>query len=101
MSDNPWAGRNPTKDMKKHHTEEQILRILKEAEQGKPLPEVLRAHGIAAPTYYRWKSKYGGLELNQLRRLKELETENSRLKRLVADQALDIVMLKDINSKNW
>ena len=87
--------------MKKHHTEEQILRILKEAEQGKPLPELLRADGIAAPTYYRWKSKYGGLELNQLRRLKELEAENSRLKRLVADQALDIVMLKDINSKNW
>lgn len=87
--------------MKKHHTEEQILRILKEAEQGQPLADVLRAHGIAAPTYYRWKSKYGGLELSQLRRLKELEAENSRLKRLVADQALDIVMLKDINAKNW
>lgn len=87
--------------MKKHHTEEQILRILKESEQGKPLAEVLRTHRIAAPTYYRWKSKYGGLELNQLRRLKELEAENGRLKRLVADQALDIVMLKDINSKNW
>jgi RHS repeat-associated protein len=101
LSDNPWVGKNPTKDMKKHHPEEQILRILKEAEQGKPLPELLRTHGIAAPTYYRWKSKYGGLELNQLRRLKELETENSRLKRLVADQALDIVMLKDVNAKNW
>lgn len=93
--------KNPTKDMKKRHTEEQILAILRQAEQGRPLPDVLREHGIAAPTYYRWKSKYGGLELNQLRRLKELETENSRLKRIVADQALDIVMLKDINSKNW
>jgi putative transposase len=87
--------------MKKRHTEEQILGILKEAEQGKPVANVLREHGIAAPTYYRWKSKYGGLEANQLHRLRELERENSQLKRLVADQALDIVMLKDVNSKNW
>jgi putative transposase len=87
--------------MKKRHTEEQILGILKEAEQGKPVADVLREHGIAAPTYYRWKSKYGGLEANQLHRLRELERENSQLKRLVADQALDIVMLKDVNSKNW
>lgn len=56
---------------------------------------------MSGPTFYRWKSKYGGLDASQLRRLKELETENSRLKRIVADQALDIVMLKDINSKNW
>lgn len=87
--------------MKKRHSEEQILGILKEAEQGKPVADVLREHGIAAPTYYRWKSKYGGLEANQLHRLRELERENSQLKRLVADQALDIVMLKDVNSKNW
>lgn len=87
--------------MKKRYTEEQIMAVLRQAEQGKPLAELLRENGIAAPTYYRWKSKYGGLELSQLRRLKELETENNRLKRIVADQALDIVMLKDINSKNW
>ena len=87
--------------MKKRHTEEQILGILREAEHGKPVADVLREHGIAAPTYYRWKSKYGGLEANQLHRLRELGRENSQLKRLVADQALDIVMLKDVNSKNW
>jgi putative transposase len=87
--------------MKKHHSEEQILGILKEAEQGKPLPDVLRQHGIAAGTYYRWKSKYGGLDPSQLRRLKELERENGELKKIVADQALDIRMLKDVNSKNW
>ena len=87
--------------MKKHHTEEQILRILREAEQGKALPEVLRQHGIAAGTYYRWKSKYGGLEPSQLHRLKQLERENNELKKIVADQALDIRMLKDVNAKNW
>lgn len=87
--------------MKKHHTEEEILRIIRQAEQGKPLPALLREHGIAAGTYYRWKSKYGGLELSQLRRLKELERENTELKKIVADQALDIRMLKDVNSKNW
>ena len=87
--------------MKKHHTEQQILGVLKEAEQGKPLPEVLRAHGIASGTYYRWKSKYGGLEPSQLHRLKQLERENNELKKIVADQALDIRMLKDVNAKNW
>ena len=87
--------------MKKRHTEEQILGILKEAEQGKPLPDLLRHHGISAGTLYRWKSKYGGLEPSQLRRLKDLERENGELKKIVADQALDIRMLKDVNSKNW
>jgi len=87
--------------MKKHHTEQQILGILREAEQGKPLPDVLRTHGIASGTFYRWKSKYGGLEPSQLHRLKQLERENSELKKIVADQALDIRMLKDVNSKNW
>ena len=87
--------------MKKHHTETQILGLLGEAEQGKPLPEVLRAHGIASGTYYRWKSKYGVLEPSQLHRLKQLERENNELKKIVADQALDIRMLKDVNAKNW
>jgi len=87
--------------MKKHHTEQQILGILREAEQGKPLPDVLRAHGIASGTFYRWKSKYGGLEPSQLHLLKKLERENNELKKIVADQALDIRMLKDVNSKNW
>ena len=87
--------------MKKHHTEQQILGILREAEQGKPLPDVLRTHGIASGPFYRWKSKYGGLEPSQLHRLKQLERENNELKKIVADQALDIRMLKDVNSKNW
>jgi putative transposase len=87
--------------MKKRHTEEEILRILREAEQGKPLADLLREHGIAAPTLYRWKSKYAGLEPNQLHRLRELERENSDLKKIVAEQALDIRVLKDVNAKNW
>jgi len=76
--------------MKKRHTEEEILRILREAEQGKPLPEVLREHGIAAPTFYRWKSKYAGLEPSQLHRLRELERENSELKKIVADNVRNL-----------
>lgn len=87
--------------MKKHHTEEQILRILKETEQGKPLPDVLRNHGIASGTYYRWKAKYGGLEPSQLQRLRQLERENNELKKVVADLTLDVRMLKDVNAKNW
>lgn len=87
--------------MKKHHTEEQTLGILKEAELGKPLPELLRQHGVSNGTFYRWKSRYGGLEPSQLSRLRQLERENNELKKIVADQALDIRMLKDVNSKNW
>ena len=87
--------------MKKRHTEEEILRILREAETGKPLADLLREHGISAGTYYRWKSKYSGLEPSQLHRLRELERENSELKKIVAEQALDIRVLKDVNSKNW
>ena len=87
--------------MKKRYSEEQILRILSEASSGKLIADILREYGIAAPTFYRWRSKYGGLDATELRRVKELEAENARLKRIVADQALDIVMLKDVNSKNW
>ena len=87
--------------MKKRHTEEEILRILREAETGKPLADLLREHGVSAGTFYRWKSKYSGLEPSQLHRLRELERENSELKKIVAEQALDIRILKDVNSKNW
>ena len=87
--------------MKKRHTEEEILRILREAEQGKPLADLLREHGIAAPPFYRWKSKYAGLEPSQLHRLREFERENGELKKIVAEQALDIRVLKDVNAKNW
>ena len=77
-------------------SEEQIITILKQAEGGLPLAELIREHGISAGTFYRWKSKYGGLELSEAKRLKQLEDENRRLKRLVADQALDIQILKEV-----
>lgn len=81
--------------------EEQIIGILKEAEAGVPAPDLLRKHGISQQTLYRWKAKYGGLELSEAKRLKGLEEENRRLKRIVAEQALDIQMLKDVASKKW
>ena len=83
---------------KSRFTDEQILAILKEAEHGK-VTEVIRRHGIAQKTYYNWKAKYGGLELSEARRLKALEEENRRLKKLVADQALDISLLKELLGK--
>lgn len=86
---------------KKRFKEEEIIPILKEAEAGVPVSDLIRKHGISEGTFYRWKSKYGGMEVSDAVRLKELEEENRRLKRLVADQALDIVMLKDLNSKKW
>lgn len=90
-----------TRMKKKRHSEEQIISILKEAESGLKTAELIRKHGISEQTYYRWKSKYGGMEVSEARRLKQLEEENRRLKRLVADQALDIQILKDVNSKKW
>jgi putative transposase len=86
---------------KKRFSEEQIIGVLKEAESGIGVEDLLRKHGISQGTFYRWKSKYGGLDLSEAKRLKQLEEENRRLKRLVADQALDIQMLKDVTSKNW
>lgn len=85
----------------KRFTEEQIIGVLKEAESGMPVPELQRKHGIAQGTFYRWKAKYGGMDVSEAKRLKALEEENRRLKRLVADQALDIQMLKDVASKKW
>ena len=86
---------------RKRFSEEQIITILKQAEGGLPIPELIRQHGICEGTYYRWKSKYGGLELNEATRLKQLEDENRRLKRLVADRALDIQILKEVNSGKY
>ncbi len=84
---------------KSRFSDEQILAILKEAEHGKVM-EVIRRHGIAQKTYYNWKAKYGGLELSEARRLKQLEEENRRLKKLVADQALDLSLLKELLGKD-
>jgi putative transposase len=81
--------------------EEQIIGILREQEAGASTVEVCRKHGISSATFYKWKAKYGGLDVSDARRLKALEDENARLKKLVADLSLDNVMLKDITSKKW
>lgn len=81
--------------------EEQIIGILKQLEKGQPIKEICRQHAISQQTIYRWKSKYGGMEVNDAKRLRELEQENAKLKRMIADVMLDNQVLKDINSKKW
>jgi putative transposase len=81
-------------------SEEQIIGVLKEAEAGAKVSELCRRHGISDATFSTWRSKYGGLEISEMRRLRQLEEENRRLKSIVADQALDIRALKDVLSKN-
>ncbi len=83
------------------YSEEQIIRILKEVESGITVAEVCRKHGVTEQTVYRWRNKYDGLDASELQRLRELEAENSRLKRIVAQQALDIDVLKEVVSKKW
>ena len=83
------------------YTEEQIVALLKEHEAGLGTEELCRRQGISQQTLYRWKAKYGGLDTGDARRLKALEDENRRLKRLVADLSLDNAALKDVLSKNW
>ena len=87
--------------MKKRFTQEQIIKILQEAKDGLTVKALCRKYAMAEATYYRWKNKFDGLTLSEARRLKTLETENKQLKRLVAEQALDIVALKDVVSKKW
>jgi putative transposase len=82
-------------------TEEQIVGILKEAQAGVQIRELCRRHGISEWTFYKWRSKYGGMQASEAKRLRELEDENGRLKRLVAEQALDIVALKDVVGRKW
>jgi putative transposase len=82
------------------YTEEQIISILKEAAAGTKVTELFWRHGISDATFYIWCNKYGGLELSELRRLRQLEEENRRLKGIVADQALDLRALKDVLAKN-
>lgn len=81
--------------------EEQIIGILKEQEGGMPTAEVCRCHGISSATFYKWKSKFGGLEVSEARRLRSLEEENSRQKKLLAEAVLDNAVLKDLASKKW
>ena len=87
--------------MKKRFTEEQIVRILHEAEGGMSTRDVCRKHAIAEQTFYRWKTKYGGMEVSEAKRLKALERENSELKKIVADLTLDNRMLRDVNTKKF
>ncbi len=82
-------------------TEEQIIGILKEQESGAKTADVCRKHGISGATFYKWKAKFGGLEVSEARRLKALEDENAKLKKLLAEAMLDNAMLKDLNSKKW
>jgi putative transposase len=86
---------------KKRFSEEQIISVLKEAEAGAKVLELCRKHGISDATFYNWKSKYAGMTVAELRRLRELEAENAKLKGIVADQALDISALKDLLGRKW
>ena len=82
-------------------TDEQILSIVKEGEAGRKVADLCRTHGISEQTYYRWKAKYGGMELSEMQRLKQVEDENRRLKQIVAEQTLNIQALKAVVAKKW
>lgn len=82
-------------------SEEQIIGVLKEQEAGMATAEVCRRHGISPATFYKWKSKFGGLEVSEAKRLRSLEDENAKLKKLLAEAMLDIAVLKDITGKKW
>ena len=97
----PKRKANQMGNRRKKYTEEQITQILKEAEASNNVSDTLRKYGVNDSSYYRWKAKYGGMDSKSIQRLRELEHENARLKRIVADQMLDITILRDINSKNW
>ena len=86
---------------RKRYTEEQIIGILKAHEAGAKVADLVRQHGISEQSFYRWKSKFGGMEVSEAKRLKELETENARLKKLLAEAELDKAMLKDVLAKEW
>ena len=86
---------------KSRYKEEQIIAVLKEVDAGAKLQDVVRRLGVSEQTYYRWKAKYGGMEVSDAKKLKALEDENRRLKTMVADQALDIQMLKAVVAKKW
>lgn len=86
---------------KSRFKEEQIIKILKEQESGKKVSEISRHYGISEATFYNWKSKYGGMELHELKRLKELEEENARLKKMYSEKSLDYDILKDVLGKKF
>jgi len=82
-------------------TEEQIIGILREQESGQKTADMCRRHGISEGTFYKWKSKFGGMDVSDAKRLKALETENAKLKKVLAEIMLDNAMLKDVNAKKW
>lgn len=86
---------------KSRFSEEQIIAMIKEQEGGIPTAEVCRKHGISTASFYKYKSKFGGMDVSDARKLKALEDENGKLKKLLAEQMLDNAMLKDVNSKKW
>ena len=86
---------------RKRFSVEQIVSILKQAELGMPVAEVIRRVGVSEQTFYRWKKQYSGMEVDQLRQLKQLQDENGRLKKLVAELTLDRAMLQDVLTKKW
>lgn len=85
----------------KRHSTEEIIRILRAADSGRTAEDVCRESNITSATFYRWKKKYGGMELKDARRYRELERENAELKKIVADQLLNIRVLEAVNSKKW
>ena len=86
---------------RKRHSEEQIIGFLKQHEAGMSVKDIIRQAGISEQTFYHWKNKFGGMEVSEAKRLRELEEENRRLKTMVADLMLDNKILKDVNSKKW
>jgi len=87
--------------MKKRYTDEQIIKAIKEHEAGAKVDHICRNLGISSGTFYNWRSKFAGLEVNEAKRLRELEAENNKLKRLLADKLLEVEAMKDVLSKKW
>ncbi len=87
--------------MKKRYSEEQIIRAIKQHESGVKVDDICREMGISSGTFYNWRSKYAGLEVNEAKRLRELEAENNKLKKLLADKLLEVEAMKDVLSKKW
>jgi putative transposase len=94
-------GREQQNMKKSRFSEEHIIQILREADGGQTAQTVCARHNVSTATFYAWKNKYGGMDVNEARRLRSLEEENSRFKRLVADQAVQIQILKEVNAKKW
>ena len=87
--------------MKKRYSEEQIIKAIKQHEAGTKVPDICRELGISEGTFYNWRAKYAGMEVNEAKRMKELESENAKLKKLLAEKLLEVEAMKDVLSKKW